>query len=109
MADWRAARELPRAEKSVHAVPAVERDAQGVRLQDAVNVGEGIEDAGGAVVLDGAAGAVPVANQIRRVGQHEIHAAGVKLRQDVEAITVEDGIALDGHGARSFPAAIAAS
>ena len=74
VADRGEACSLPGGEEHIDAVPAVERHAERVRFQDAVNVGEGVEDAGLAIVLDGAAGAVFVPDQVWRVRQHEIHA-----------------------------------
>ena len=66
---------FPGVEKSVNAVPAVKRNAEGVGLQDAVEVVEGAEDAfRPAVVGDRSTGAVPVADEIRRVGQDEVYA-----------------------------------
>lgn len=49
------ARALPSGKERVNAVPAVERNAQAVRLHHAVNVDEGVEHGGRAVVPDGAA------------------------------------------------------
>ena len=45
MSDGRETCAFPGVEKSVNAVPAVERNAEGVGLQDAVEVVEGAEDA----------------------------------------------------------------
>ena len=65
---------LPCGEENIYAIPAVERNAQAVRLQHAIHVGKGIEDpARIAVVSDGAAGAVLIPNAVRRVRQHEIN------------------------------------
>ncbi len=65
VSDGRETSGFPGVEKSVNAVPAVKRNAEGVGLQDAVEVVEGAEDAlRPAVVGDCSTGAVLVADEI---------------------------------------------
>ena len=93
MSDGREASAFPGVEKSVDAVPAVERNAEGVGLQDAVEVVEGAEDAfRPAVVGDRSTGAVPVADEIRRVGQDEVNALVCDGLEDLGAIAVDDAV-----------------
>src|ERR1022692_4899612 len=97
MAHGREACALPGSKERVHAVPAIERDAERVGLQHAVNVPERVEDrAGIAVVADGATGAVLVPHEIRGVRQHEFHAVGWQGLQDGNAIALHDAVLHDG-------------
>jgi hypothetical protein len=78
--------------------PAVEADAKAVRLENAVHFGKGgAEPCAVVVVHDGAAIAGLVARDIRRVGQDEIDAVGGKLRENIEAVAVDEGVAVS-HG-----------
>jgi len=70
---------LPRLKESIDLRPAVEYDRYAILLQYAVRFFHSrLEPVGFRVVLDGAAIAVAVVHQIRRIGQNEIDAiAGI--------------------------------
>lgn len=85
--------------EAVHVRPAVETDAETVQLEHAVHLGIGrLQPCEIVVVRNSPAVTGFVARDIRRVRQHEVHAAGVKLRQDVDAVAVKDSVARRVHG-----------
>lgn len=98
---------FPCTEESIDAVPAVERDAEAVRFQYAVQVGKGAENAFWiGVVGDGAAAAVFVADEVGRVGQDEIDAVVGHGFQELRAIALQHAVLKCGvHGA--LPCALA--
>ncbi len=66
---------LPGGEEQVGPGPAVEADAETVRFEDGVHLGEGWFEPGGVVVIgDGAAVAALVARDVGRIGEDEIDA-----------------------------------
>src|SRR5882724_12314810 len=79
---------LPYRKKPLSLGEATERDTESVTLQDAVAFSKGGCKPGIRVIVWHTP-AVPglVAHQIRRIGQHHIHAASRQLRQHGQAIT----------------------
>src|ERR1017187_810800 len=82
----------------VRVCPAVECEAEAVRLEHTVHLGECRLQPGIIVVVwYHAAITRLIACNIWRVGEDEIGASGVELGQDVEAIAADDGVAVRSH------------
>src|ERR1035437_3995761 len=83
----------PRGHEHIGLVPAVEADTQAVGLQDAVDLREGgFEPCVIVIVDDASAGAVAVADQIGRIGQHEINARSRQVGHDIDAVAAGDAV-----------------
>jgi hypothetical protein len=83
--------------------PAVEAHAKAVTFKHTVHLSKSrFQPCAVIVIRHGASVARFVAGDVRRVGQYEVDAFGGKLRQDMEAVGIDDGVAEVGHGV-SFP------
>src|ERR1700677_1100886 len=81
----------PGGKKSVHLRPTVKTDAETIRPEHAVDLGESRPEPPVAVVVkNGAVAAVAVTGQVRGISEHEVNAPGTELRQDRQAIAVDD-------------------
>jgi hypothetical protein len=77
----------PCAHEQVDLVPAVEADAKRIAFQDTVHLREsGPEPGSVAVIGDGAAAAVPVADDVGRIGQDKIDALRGHFSHKVDAV-----------------------
>lgn len=98
VADRPEARLGPRAEEGVHLAPAVEANAEAVRLEDAVKIIEGTEDGFRIGVVGNASSeAVAIAHTVWRVREDQIRACRRQVFEDVEAVAVDDAMG-SGHG-----------
>jgi hypothetical protein len=86
--------------------PAIEADAKGILLEDPVHLLKcGQQPLVVIVIGNGPAIAAFVVNEVRRVGQDEVHAMSGKGGKRFEAIGVDDGFGGDGH-MLAFPVAV---
>ena len=89
MADRREACFLPGAHEFLDMRPAIERHAERVGPEDAVEFAEGGSDPAVLMVVRHAApGAVAVAADVRRVGHHQVNAGGGDVPQEGGAVTL---------------------
>ena len=72
-------------------IPTVERYAESIRLEDAVEVGEGTENASGiAIVGDRATGSISVAHEVRGISDDEIYAFTLQGAKHLSAIAMKN-------------------
>src|SRR5262245_15016324 len=82
-----------RSNESVNTVPAVERYGKGVGFKQSIQFGErGFEPHVCVIVRHWESFSRFEVHEIRRIGQHEVHAVGGKFLQQFNAIAIVDGI-----------------